>query len=361
MAGFVNEYREKVKESSIEKVRDMLSDMPDYVRTYINGISQNHMETTLLAYLIDIRNFLTWICVQNPSFTGNNVKSVDLKQISLKALESLRSEDFEEYLSYLDMYDSVLGPDGKRKNGVRSKRRKLSAIRSLYAYLFKNDKISVNPILKVDMPDSRTLGRHRVTALEPNEAALFMDAVEYGSGLTDRQIAHHGKYKARDLAIVTLLLSTGIRVSECVGLDIDHINLEEMKMTVVRKGGFNDEVYFNEETYDALYDYLQERKKMVPEKESENALFLSNRMKRITVRSVEMLVSKYAKSSVPGKHIKVHSLRSSCATAMIESGEQLTTVKDILGHASVSTTQLYIQDSKASKRRAAANRKLRES
>jgi integrase/recombinase XerC len=358
MAGFTNEYREKVKENSIGKVREMLSDMPEYVRTYINGISQNHMETTLLAYLTDIHTFLTWLCVQNPSF--NTGEETDLKVITTDVLESLRSEDFEEYLSYLDMYDSESGPNGKRKNGVRSKRRKFSAIRSLYAYLFKNDKISTNPILKVDMPDSRALGRHEVTALEPNEAASFMDAVEYGNGLTDRQAAHHGKYKKRDLAIVTVLLSTGIRVSECVGLDIDHINLEEMKMTVVRKGGFNDEVYYNEETYDALVDYLEERKKMNPVKGSEKALFLSNRMSRITVRSVEMLVAKYAKSSVPGKHIKVHSLRSSCATAMIESGEQLTTVKDILGHASVSTTQLYIQDSKASKRRAATNRKIRE-
>ncbi len=359
MAGFKNEYREKVKEKSIEKIREMLVDMPEYVHTYINGISQNHMVTTLLAYLIDIRNFLTWICVQNQAFNFEEGSQPDLKLITTDVLETLRSEDFEEYLAYLDMYDSDEGPNGKRKNGTRSKRRKLSAIRSLYAYLFKNDKISVNPILKVDMPDSRALGRHQVTALEPNEAVLFMDAVEYGSGLTDRQVAHHNKYKTRDLAIVTLLLSTGIRVSECVGLDIEHINMEEMKMTVVRKGGFNDEVYYNEETHAALTAYLEERMKMIPAKGSEKALFLSNRMSRITVRSVEILVAKYAKGSVPGKHIKVHSLRSSCATAMIESGEQLTTVKDVLGHASVSTTQLYIQDSKANKRRAAANRKLR--
>lgn len=360
MDGFVNEYREKIKEKSIEKIREMLSDMPDFLQTYINGISQNHMETTLLAYLIDIRNFFNWLCVKNPVFNKEPDGQLNLKLITTDILESLRSEDFEEYLTYLNMYESEHGSDGKRKNGVRSKRRKLSAIRSLYTYLFKNNKISLNPILKVDMPDSRALGRHQVTALEPNEAAEFMDAVEYGSGLTDRQIAHHDKYKARDMAIITLLLSTGIRVSECVGLDMDHINLEEMKMTVVRKGGFNDEVYYNEETQSALEEYLQERKKMIPAKGHENALFLSNRMSRISVRSVEVLVAKYARSSVPGKHIKVHSLRSSCATAMIESGEQLTTVKNILGHASVSTTQLYVQDSKISKRRAAVNRRIRD-
>ena len=362
MAEFVNEYREAVRERSILKIRQMLETMPDYVRAYIRGISQNHMETTQLAYLVDIRTFLEWLVRANPALESRQTDPSDLSVVTLSVLESLKAEDFEEYLTSLDLYEDELETGKvKRKNGVRSKRRKFSALRSFYDYLFKNDKIALNPILKVAMPDSRALKRHHVTALEANETAALVDAVESGASLSKGAASHHEKYRYRDLAIVTLMLSTGIRVSECVGLDFDHIDLEEMKMTVVRKGGFSDEVYFNEETLTALRDYLEnDRLKTTAKEGSERALFLSNRRQRIAVRTIEELVAKYAKGTISGKHVKVHSLRSSLASSLInEDGVPLTTVKDILGHASVQTTQMYVEESKLGKRRAAQGRKLR--
>lgn len=111
--------------------------------------------------------------------------------------------------------------------------------------------------------------------MEPNEVAEFLDNVESGNKLTKTQLQSHEKLKTRDLALLTLMLGTGIRVSECVGLDINDVDFDNDRIRVIRKGGSESFVYFGDEVREALLNYLEERKNLTPDEGHENALFIS--------------------------------------------------------------------------------------
>ncbi len=111
--------------------------------------------------------------------------------------------------------------------------------------------------------------------MEPNEVAVLLDEVEEGNKVIKNEQRYHDKTRVRDLALLTLLLGTGIRVSECVGLDIQDVDFDNQRLKVRRKGGYEDIVYFGEEVSAALQDYLEERERIIPLSGHENAFFLS--------------------------------------------------------------------------------------
>ena len=200
-----------------------------------------------------------------------------------------------------------------------------------------------------------------IIRLDVDEVALLLDEVEQGDKLTDKQKSYHAKTKTRDLALLTLLLGTGIRVSECVGLDIQDVDFDNQRLKVRRKGGYEDIVYFGEEVEDALYDYLEERERIIPLSGHENAFFLSMQNRRITVRSVENLVKKYASRVTTLKKITPHKLRSTYGTTLYQETGDIYLVADVLGHKDVNTTRKHyaaMQDE--NKRKAAKAVKLRE-
>lgn len=133
-----------------------------------------------------------------------------------------------------------------------------------------------------------------IIRLDPDEVAILLDTVETGEKLTKKQLQYHEKNKLRDIALLTLMLGTGIRVSECVGIDISDVNFKNNGVKIRRKGGYEAVIYFGEEVKLALFDYLEQRSNITPVEGHENALFLSMQNKRITVRAVENLVKKYA-------------------------------------------------------------------
>ena len=144
----------------------------------------------------------------------------------------------------------------------------------------------------------------------------------------------------RDTAILTLLLGTGIRVSECVGINLDDVDYINDRIKIVRKGGYESFVYYGEEVRQALLDYMEERDEIEPMEGHENALFLSSQRRRITVRSIELLVKKYA-STVTGKHITPHKLRSTYGTNLYKETGDIYLVADVLGHSDVNTTRKH--------------------
>jgi len=180
--------------------------------------------------------------------------------------------------------------------------------------------------------------------MEANEVAQFLDNVEFGTKLTDHQQSYHEKSKTRDLALLTLMLGTGIRVSECVGLDINDIDFDYDRIKIVRKGGYEAYVYFGSEAKEALLDYLEERKDIVTKDGHENALFLSNQRRRISVRSVENMVKKYARITTPLKKITPHKLRSTYGTSLYQQTSDIYLVADVLGHKDVNTTKKHYAD-----------------
>ena len=280
---------------------------------------------------------------------------MEIEQYPLSLLDQITRLDIEEYMEYLSLYQK----DGHEiTNDERGRARKLSSLRSFYRYFFQNELIETNPAALVPLPK-----RHEkeIIRLEPNEVAILLDQVEAGTKLTNKELEYHKKTKLRDVALLTLLLGTGIRVSECVGIDIPDINFDEGALKIRRKGGYETVLYFGEEVETALLDYLEERENIIPAEGHENALFLSLQNRRMAVRSVENLVKKYASRVTSLKKITPHKLRSTYGTNLYKETGDIYLVADVLGHKDVNTTRKhYAAIEQDSRRRAAKAIQLRE-
>ena len=203
-----------------------------------------------------------------------------------------------------------------------------------------------------------------IIRLDTDEVALLLDYVESaGNTLTGQALTYYKKTKDRDLAILTLLLGTGIRVSECVGLDLTDVDFKNQGITVTRKGGNQMVVYFGDEVSSALETYIKgDRKAITPLSGHENALFLSTQKKRMGVQAVENMVKKYARQVTPNKKITPHKLRSTYGTSLYKETGDIYLVADVLGHKDVNTTKKHYAAIDENRRRQAAGAvKLRES
>ena len=156
------------------------------------------------------------------------------------------------------------------------------------------------------------------------------------------------------MAIITLLLGTGIRVSELVGLDIQDVDFKNGGIQVTRKGGNEMVVYFGEEVEKALLNYIEMRKNITPVAGHEHALFYSTQRKRIGIQAVENLVKKYASQITTTKKITPHKLRSTYGTALYRETGDIYLVADVLGHKDVNTTRKHYAAMDENRRRLAA-------
>ena len=239
--------------------------------------------------------------------------------------------------------------------------RKMSALRSFYGYFYKRQLIEKNPTLLVDMPKIR---EKEIIRLEADEVASLLDFVEHGGDhLTGQKLAYYEKTKERDLAIITLLLGTGIRVSELVGLNVDDVDFRNNGLHLIRKGRKEMTVYFGNEVADALEQYIEgSRKLIIPKEGHEDALFYSMQRRRIGVQAVQNLVKKYAKEVTPLKKITPHKLRSTYGTALYQETDDIYLVAEVLGHSDVNTTRKHYAAMSDTRRRQAAGKVvLRES
>ena len=202
-----------------------------------------------------------------------------------------------------------------------------------------------------------------IIRLDVDEVALLLDYVESaGSTLSGQALKYYEKTRDRDLAILTLLLGTGIRVSECVGLDLTDVDFKNNGITVTRKGGNQMVVYFGNEVAEALKQYMQgDRKVLSPLPGHENALFLSTQRRRMGVQAVENMVKKYSRQVTPNKKITPHKLRSTYGTSLYRETGDIYLVADVLGHKDVNTTKKHYAAIDENRRRQAASAvKLRE-
>lgn len=336
-------YYEEKNIENIKKLRELLKELPPFAATFFRGIEPHTASRTRIAYAIDLKVFFEYLCHANPMYKEKTIRDLDFS-----VLTSLQAADIEEYLEYLKYY---IGPDGKEiTNSESGIKRKLSALRSFYNYFHTHQLIDTNPTLQVRMPK---LHEKNIIRMDANEVVEFLDTVETGNKLTKNQMHFHKKTKIRDLALTTLLLGTGIRVSECVGLNLNDVDFNNDRINITRKGGYESFVYFGEEVREALLEYLEERNKMIPLNGHENALFLSSRMQRISVRNVEVLVKKYASSSVSTKKITPHKLRSTYGTQLYKETGDIYLVADVLGHKDVNTTKKHYAALEEERRRSA--------
>ena len=231
-------YREHTDTENILKLRQVLSTLPAFCKDYFRAIDSTTTTKTRISYAYDIRIFFQFLLDENPAF-----KNYAMTDFSVKVLDQIKAVDLEEYMEYLKVYQNG---DKTETNGERGLKRKISALRSFYAYYYKREMIHTNPTVLIDVPK---IHDKSIIRLDTDEVALLLDYIEHcGDSLTGQKRVYYEKTKERDLAIVTLLLGTGIRVSECVGLDIEDVDFKNNGIKVTRKGGNEMVVYFGEES-----------------------------------------------------------------------------------------------------------------
>ncbi len=331
-------------------LRELLTELPPFCQEFFRGIQNETMVRTRYAYAFDLRIFFRFL-VQQPEFSNKTLAS-----LTLSDLDRVTTTIIEDFLSYISYYTD---DDNKEYiNGERAKARKLSTLRAFYKYFCRKEKLTTNAPSLVNQP---AIHDKAIVRLEPNEVANLLDTVQSGEGLTERQKQFHKRTQTRDLAILTLFLGTGIRISELVGINMDDINFSENEFSIIRKGGNQDILVFGDEARTALLNYMLEREQMNAAEGHEEAMFLSLQNKRLTVRAIEYIVKKYASIVTPQKRISPHKLRSTYGTNLYRETGDIYLVADVLGHKDVNTTRKHYAAVSEDRRRLAAKVvKLRE-
>ena len=300
-------YRDEKNTRVLEKINDLTVDLPMFVRRFANEylVTKNKAPRTVLGYVGDIKVFFEYL---------EKTLGIPVMQISVQTLGSLTADDIQDYLMYLMRYnrkDPNNNKTIKESNQAPARARKLSS----------------------------QIEEKAITYLEKEEVRNVLQGAETGDSLTKTQFKFAKNSQMRDVAILTLLLHTGIRVSEMVGIDLQDIDWDERRIKIYRKGRKEQYVYFNAPVEEALQDYIEYERK-VPS-EDLNALFISRKGQRISVRAVERLVKKYTASTVPMKRITPHKLRSTFATNLYEETGDIYVTSDALGHSSLETVKKY--------------------
>ena len=326
-------YFEEREIACIERLNAIVEKLPYYVQDFFIGVELRTSPLTRLNYGYDLRVFFDFL--SKKVFRDKNID-----QIKLSDLAALDASDIEYFLSYLSHYNI----NGKYERCTETgKARKLSTLRAFYKYFFNKNLLPANTPTKVTMPK---IHEKEIVRLDTNdkidEIGDMLYTVESGQGLTKRQKDFHNVTRLRDTAIITLFLGTGIRISELVGLNVDDVDFNTNSFVVTRKGGNRATLYFNEEVASALNVYVETvRKDKKTVHENEKALFLSLQDRRISTRTVQELVKKYARIVSPLKKITPHKLRSTFGTSLYKKTGDIYVVADCLGHKDVNTTKKH--------------------
>ena len=339
----MDNYAEQVKKQNTLTYRSLSKNMPAFCVEFLRGISKSVAPRSLTAYARDLLQFMQYIVDHNPEY-----KNKTIKDIPFEILEMLHPSDFADYMEYLTYYvkDGV-----EYTNENASIARKITTLNKLFEFYIKRKELTNNPITAIDRPK---LTEKAIISLNQEQIDRLLHVVNNPIGYSDRQKKFHDLTVIRDQAIIVVLLGTGMRVSELVGLDITDIDFAASSFKITRKGGNQRYIYFGEAVYTALSRYLDEencegnleaevqhlspRDKLLKKRNDEKALFLSLRGSRLTVRSVEVLVKKYGEMLNINKTISPHKLRSTYGTHAYNSSGDIYLTSELMGHKSISTT-----------------------
>ena len=331
--------------------REVLKELPEVCSEFIRAIEFTTQPLTRYAYACDLKLFCEYLVAEIPKFADRQIALLEPEDF-----EKVTPRDLRTYLEYLGFY---IKDGSEHSNAEAGKTRKLATLRSFYEYMFKSELIHTDVSRLVEMPKKH---EKPILRMEIDEVARMLAAVETGEMMTERQKRYNDSVRARALAILTLFLGTGIRVSELVGLDLDDLDFALNSFIVTRKGGNQAILYFPEAVASVLQAYLAHRREMTPLPGHENALFLSMQNKRISVRAVQVMVKKYALQVAPlKKRLSPHKLRSTFGTNLYHETGDIYLVADVLGHSDVNTTRRHYAAMSDDRRRMAAKKiKLRE-
>lgn len=293
------------------------SENPEFINEYIRHIKISQMlsDRTIQEYYLDIRLFLKYIYSIK---YGSEIEDADIRLISKSDLKNI---------SVSDIYNFIYYTSDERKNNDKSRYRKISSLRSFFKYLHKVAKIiDINPTQDLDVPTPK---KALPKFLNLNDSLRLLKASDDSDS-------------RRNYCIITLFLNCGMRLSELIGINISDIDFYDNKLKVLGKGNKERMVYLNKACVEALNDYLVIRKEN-QKAADEPALFISNQNKRISKRRVQQIVEDtLTAAGLDGKGITTHKLRHTAATLMYQYGDaDVLTLKELLGHANTSTTEIY--------------------
>jgi len=300
------------------------NDNPDFLNSFLDYSVTilNKSPNSIKEYNYDIANFLKFIKLNITAFNKVDLSEVDISRMTIDDIKQIKLEDIHRYVAYLA---NVLN------SKAATRARKVSSIRVFFAYLSQKAKlIDTNPAQYLETPK---LDKRLPKYLSLEQSKKLLKTVQNENNSTN----------VRDYAIITLFLNCGIRLSELVGINIKDINFSECKLNVIGKGNKERTIYLNKACMNAINDYLKERPKDSVKTDARDALFLSNRKDRISNRTVQVVVQKeLLKAGLDINKYSVHKLRHTAATLMYQYGNvDIRALQELLGHKSISTTEIY--------------------
>jgi integrase/recombinase XerC len=281
-------------------VTNEIGDFLDYLT-----IERNVSPNTVTAYRDDIESFVAFLC--------NDYLTLGRDQLDLKRVDHLAVRSYLAHLS-------------RRKLARASMARHLSALRTFFKYLVREGVVEANPARTVATPKRE---KHLPAVLQASDVALLIEQPDTSTTLG-----------VRDAAWLELLYASGLRIAELVGIDLDDLELRSRLVKVRGKGSKERIVPFGSKAEAALRAYLAVRGELIRDIEAQ-AVFVNYRGERITTRSIRRLFENYVRDAALRAGVSPHTLRHSFATHLLNAGADLRGIQELLGHASLSTTQKY--------------------
>jgi len=296
------------------------SDVPQILRNYLNFmiVIKGKSPNTVREYYYDLRLFFRYVYSVVNSIPLDKINSVNLDDFDEEILTKIELNDLYEFMAYINNCHS---------DNDNYRARKVASLKSFFNYLHVKIKfIENNPAANLDSPKIK---KRMPRYLTLEESISFLGNID-------------GKFQARDLAMFSILLNCGLRLSELVGINLKNINFERRSLRVIGKGNKERMVYLNDLCMDAIYNYLKVRPEVTYQPDMD-ALFISSRGRRISNRMVEILAKQYfQKAGLDYELYSPHKLRHTAATLMYRDGNvDIRTLQELLGHTSLATTQIY--------------------
>ncbi len=304
------------------------TEAPEILRDFLayHETIKAHSPRTVDEYYLDLRNFFRYLKrVRDPSLQDKKLDEISIQDVDLDFVKKVTLTDIYDYMTYLsrDRVRNSNSRDAEYGLNAASRARKIATIRSFYHYLTnKVHLIDQNPVKDIDSPKlKKSLPKY----LTLDESVQLLESVD-------------GKNQERDYCILTLFLNCGLRISELVGLNLNDIQDDALR--ILGKGNKVRIVYLNEACKQALEQYLAVRRPITGR--DKNALFLSTRNERISRSGVHALVKKHlAEAGLDATQYSSHKLRHTAATLMLQNGVDVKAVQEVLGHDHLNTTEIY--------------------
>lgn len=304
--------------------------MPVFIEDfYTHLVARNRSTNTILGYLYETNIFLRFVMTVSKKESVTDIEPTDLDKIDIIKIES--------YLA-------------KSENGIdlsaAAKRRKLSVIKHLYNYYFVTKKIKTNPVMNIE---GAKLNSHDVITLSDAQVKTLLNCIQTQEGVSNHSKSYSKRLIARDVAMIMVMLGTGMRISELIGLNISDFDTSDVTKPcfhIVRKGGDEDTVFFVDQVYYAVIEYLENSRSTLKPADAENALFIGTTGKRLTPDAVQKMLKKYCKAANLPDNISPHKMRATFASTVYNNTKDIYAVKDALHHSSIDTSKHYISDKK---------------